>query len=92
MSNQPDEVVNRIEVKLTPYCRYDETTIYPQQYGKYTNLRNRVSWLFNDVDSDDDDYETYVIGRHLRNHFTVKYITNRMKIDKLYLHCRKNIC
>ena len=38
-------------------------------------------------EGDDDDYETHVVGRHIRNRYNVRYITQDIEFDEKYYHC-----
>ena len=41
---------------------------------RYIMIHNRVRWLHNANDELDEDFQTYVIGKHIRNHYHVKYL------------------
>jgi len=90
MSKLPVDVVNRIMRFVShPTADMIKPLIITTKNGNFINFRSKLHWLFNDFEGDDDDYETHVIGRCIRNHYNVKYITEKLNFDEIYYHCNK---
>ena len=63
------------------------------ELGRYIRTPRSIHNIYDNYNNSiDHHFETYVIGKHIRNHLNVEYIThdNVKQFDELFLHCHKD--
>ena len=57
--------------------------------GNLIDFRSKLDRLFYVFEGVADDYATQVVGRHILNHYNLKYMSEILNYDEIHYHCKK---